>query len=168
MYLWGSPRSNPFPNKPWSLRVYSLSLLKTLGKKEKLLVTSNFSFSLVVFYPFREQHVSGIFNKYDRLQTLSVWKSLKFVVWRRVEVTLRLPSGIHRPFKGCVDQDQFKQNLQYDLGSTQSDDEAITLPRPSTPLILPLSLPPAPKKCLIQAFPIGLKVSIKLFRRINN
>ena len=36
---------NPFPNKPWFLRVCSTSLLKTLWEKEKLLVTSNFSFS---------------------------------------------------------------------------------------------------------------------------
>ena len=43
---------NPFPNKPWFLRVCSTSLLKTLWEKEKLLVTSNFSFSRCVFYPF--------------------------------------------------------------------------------------------------------------------
>ena len=42
---------NPFPNKPWFLRVCSTSLLRTLWKKEKLLVTSNFSFSHSVFYP---------------------------------------------------------------------------------------------------------------------
>ena len=36
---------NPFPNKPWFLYVYSKSLLKTLWEKEKLLETSNFSFS---------------------------------------------------------------------------------------------------------------------------
>ena len=36
---------NPFPNKPWFLRVCSTSLWKTLREKEKLLVTSNFSFS---------------------------------------------------------------------------------------------------------------------------
>ena len=36
---------NPFPNKPLFLRVCSTSLLKTLWEKEKLLVTSNFSFS---------------------------------------------------------------------------------------------------------------------------
>ena len=40
---------NPFPNKPWFLRVCSKSLLKTLWEKEKLLVTSNFSFSHRVF-----------------------------------------------------------------------------------------------------------------------
>ena len=45
---------NPFPNKPWFLRVCSTSLLKTLWEKEKLLVTSNFSFSHSVFYPFVE------------------------------------------------------------------------------------------------------------------
>ena len=36
---------NPFPNKPWFFCVCSTSLLKTLWKKEKLLVSSNFSFS---------------------------------------------------------------------------------------------------------------------------
>ena len=43
---------NPFPNKPLFLRVCSTSLLKTPWEKEKLLVTSNFSFSHSVFYPF--------------------------------------------------------------------------------------------------------------------
>ena len=38
---------NPFPNKPWFLRVCSTCLLKTLWEKEKLLVTSNFSFPTV-------------------------------------------------------------------------------------------------------------------------
>ena len=46
---------NPFPNKPWFLRVCNTSLLKTLWEKEKLLVTSNFSFSHRVFYPFAER-----------------------------------------------------------------------------------------------------------------
>ena len=34
----------PFPNKPWFLRVCRKSLLKTLWEKEKLVITSNFSF----------------------------------------------------------------------------------------------------------------------------
>ena len=42
---------NPFPNKPWFLRVCNASFLKTLWEKEKLLVTSNFSFSHC-FLPF--------------------------------------------------------------------------------------------------------------------
>ena len=52
----------PFPNKPWVLRVCSISLLKTLREKEKLLVTSNFSFCHSVFYLFGE--LSAIFIKY--------------------------------------------------------------------------------------------------------
>ena len=47
-------RVHPFPNKPLFLRVCSTSLMKTLWEKEKLLMTSNFSFSNSVFYPFRE------------------------------------------------------------------------------------------------------------------
>ena len=54
---------NPFPNKPWFLRVCSTSLLKTLWEKEKLLIASNFSFSHSVFYPFRE--LSAIFAKLE-------------------------------------------------------------------------------------------------------
>ena len=42
---------NCFPNKPWVLCVCSICLLKTLWEKEKLLVTSNFSFSHC-FLPF--------------------------------------------------------------------------------------------------------------------
>ena len=53
---------NPFPNKPWFLCVCSTSLLKTLWEKEKLLVTSNFSFFHNVFYPFEE--LSAIFMKF--------------------------------------------------------------------------------------------------------
>ena len=45
---------NPFPNKPWFLSVYRISLLKTMWKKEKLLLTSNFSFTHSVYYLFGE------------------------------------------------------------------------------------------------------------------
>ena len=51
---------NPFPNKSWFLRVYSESVLKTLQEKEKLLVTSNFSFSYSVFYLFGEPSAISI------------------------------------------------------------------------------------------------------------
>ena len=54
---------NPFPNKPWFLRVCSISLLKTLREKEKLLVTSNFPFSHSVFYLFKK--LSAIFIKFE-------------------------------------------------------------------------------------------------------
>ena len=53
----------PFPNKPWFLRVCSTSLWKTQWEKEKLLVTSNFSFSHSVFYHFIE--LSAIFFKFE-------------------------------------------------------------------------------------------------------
>ena len=51
----------PFPNKPWFLPVCRTSPLKTLLEMEKLLITSNFSFSHSVFYPFLE--LSAIFIK---------------------------------------------------------------------------------------------------------
>ena len=54
---------NPFPNKPWFLSVCSTSLLKTPLEKEKLLVTSNFSFSNSVFYPL--QTLSALLIKFE-------------------------------------------------------------------------------------------------------
>ena len=81
----------PFPNKPWFLRVCSTSLLKTLMEKKKLLVTSNFSFSISVFYPFGQLSAIYITIYNCHLQTLSVWKSLKLVVWEKVKRLL--PQG---------------------------------------------------------------------------
>ena len=52
-----------FPNKRWFIHVCSRSLLKTRSEKEKLLVTSNFSFANSVFYPFGE--LSGISIKFE-------------------------------------------------------------------------------------------------------
>ena len=54
---------NPFPNKPWFLRVCNTSPLKTLREKEKLLVTSSFSFSFSVFYTLGK--LSAIFNTFE-------------------------------------------------------------------------------------------------------
>ena len=75
---------NPFPNKSCFLHVCIAILLKTLWEMEKLLVTRNFPFSLCVFNSFVE--LSAIFIKFAKchLQTLSVWKGIKFVVWERV------------------------------------------------------------------------------------
>ena len=81
---------NPFLNKPWFLRVCITSLLKALQEKEKLLVTSNISFSCSAFYLCRE--LSATFNKFDIVVCKHfVWKSLKFVGWERVKD--RLGSG---------------------------------------------------------------------------
>ena len=76
-----TPLLNPFPHNDTFWRPWETSLLKTLWEKEKLLVTSNFSFSHSVFYPLGELccHFHQIWN--CRLQTLSVWESLKSVVW---------------------------------------------------------------------------------------
>ena len=43
---------NPFPHNDTFWHPWQTSLLKTLWEKEKLLVTSNFSFSHSVFFPF--------------------------------------------------------------------------------------------------------------------
>ena len=78
---------NPFPNKPWFSRVCSRSLLKTLQEKEELVVTSNFSFSHSVFYPF--QKLSAIFIK-SEIAVCKVFQfgSLKFIVWERVHIKI--------------------------------------------------------------------------------
>ena len=54
---------NPFPNKYWFLHVCSTSLFKKTVEKEKLLATSNVSFSHSVFYSFAELYV--IFIKFE-------------------------------------------------------------------------------------------------------
>ena len=56
-------RFNPFPNKPRFLRVSTTNLLKTFWEKEKLLVTSNFSFFQSVFYPFEE--LAALFIQFE-------------------------------------------------------------------------------------------------------
>ena len=56
---------NPFPYKPWFIRVCSTSLLKTQWEKEKLLIMSNFYFSDSVLYLFGEY--SAIFTKHENV-----------------------------------------------------------------------------------------------------
>ena len=63
--------SKTSPGFYWSA---STSLLKTLWEKEKLLETSNFSFSHSVFLPF-----------WKFLCYFQILKGLKFVVWERVK-----------------------------------------------------------------------------------
>ena len=76
MYTYGcKTKVKPFPNKPWFSHVCSTSLLKTLKGK----IACNKCFS-----PYRTFcHFQQIQNC---LQTLSVWKSLKFVLWERVNL----------------------------------------------------------------------------------
>ena len=54
---------NPFPLNDTFWRPWETSLLKIMWEKEKLLVTSNFSFSHSVFYPFG--WLSSIFVKFE-------------------------------------------------------------------------------------------------------
>ena len=70
---------NPFPNKPWFLRVCRTSLLKTQWEKEKFLLF--LQCFLPVWRTFCHPHQIWI----CWLQTLSVWKHLKFIVWERVK-----------------------------------------------------------------------------------
>ena len=79
---------NPFPNKPWFLPVCSTTLLKTMWEKEKLLITSNFSFFHSVFYLFGE--LSAIFIKLKIVvcNLFQFGRVLKFVVWERVKLNL--------------------------------------------------------------------------------
>ena len=66
---------NTFPHKPWFLRVYSTSLLKTPWEKEKLLVTSNFFFSHSVFYPFGELQPFSLNVKLSSANSFSLEES---------------------------------------------------------------------------------------------
>ena len=68
---------NPFPNKPWMLRVYSTSLLKTLWEKEKMLVTSIFSFPHSVFYSMKKKIIIlATFN----LSSVNAFNSVMFKI----------------------------------------------------------------------------------------
>ena len=76
---------------PGFLLVCSTSLLKTMWANEKLLVTSSFFFSHSVFYLFGE-----LFIKFEIFvcKHFQVMKSLKFVVWERVHLTLSETSPV--------------------------------------------------------------------------
>ena len=70
---------NPFPNKPLFLCVCHTSLLKSLHEKKKLLIRKQFFLFPQCFLPLwgTLHHFCQIHN--CRMQTLSVWKSLKYV-----------------------------------------------------------------------------------------
>ena len=78
-------------NKPWFLTVCSCrtSLLKTLWEKEKLLLSSNFSFSHSIFYLFGElssisvkyEIVDRNFFQFGRVQSLLFGKGLRLKGW---------------------------------------------------------------------------------------
>ena len=76
---------DPFRNMPCFLRVCITSLLKTLWKKEKLLVMSYFSLFSHCFLSFWRTLHHFHQTENCRLQTLSNWKRIRSVIWERVE-----------------------------------------------------------------------------------
>ena len=73
----------PFSNNPLFLLDCCTSLLKTPLEKEKLLVTSNFSFSHGVFNSFGELTAIFIESKIVVCELFQFGKSQEFVVWER-------------------------------------------------------------------------------------
>ena len=73
---------NPFPNKPWFLSVCSMGLLKTLREKGEIARDEQFLIFPQCFLP-----IWITFCHFHQVQNcrLSVWKSLKFVVWEMVK-----------------------------------------------------------------------------------
>ena len=80
--LCGNGLINPFPNKPLFIRVCSRSLLKTLWEKKTFLVTSNFSLSNSVFYPFFFFKLSTIFITNFKLLSAKSFKLEELKVFR--------------------------------------------------------------------------------------
>ena len=80
---------NPFQTSPAFYVSQYKSVSKALWEKEKLLVTSNFSFSYSVFNPFGE--LSGNYMKFTIAvcKFLSFRKSVQFVVSVRVKTLIR-------------------------------------------------------------------------------
>ena len=101
-HIQNQPTLNPFQNNPLFLSVSSSSHLKTLQKKEKVFLFQQ------CFQPIKRtfHHIHQIRN--CCLQSLLVWKSLKFVIWERIKskvcsvassyITFRLPSLPKVPF----------------------------------------------------------------------
>ena len=85
MLLQGSIHTvfNPFPNKPWLLRVCSISLFENTAGKGEIARIEQFLLLpqcfLSVWRTFFHLHQNC------RLQTLTVWKSPKWFVWERVK-----------------------------------------------------------------------------------
>ena len=75
-----------FPKQELIFTCLQYKSFKKMWEKEKLLVTSNFSFSNSVFNPFRE--LSAIFIKFEIVvcHPFEFWSvCLKFAVWERVK-----------------------------------------------------------------------------------
>ena len=79
---------SPFPNNPLFPCVCSTNPLKTLWEEEKLLMMSNFSFeTLSVFFPLGELSAISVKFEINICKLFQIWKSLKFVIWERDNLT---------------------------------------------------------------------------------
>ena len=74
----------PFPNNPWFLRACSTSL-ENIVRKGEIAPNKQFLLFSHCFLPIRRSlhHFHQV--QKCHLQTLSVWKSLEFVIWERVK-----------------------------------------------------------------------------------
>ena len=87
-----------FPNKPWGFLtcLYNKYFENAVGKCE---IAHNEQFHIFFaqcFLPFQRTVCRFHWIQNCRLQTLSVWKSLKFAVWKRVKKECFLESGLKR------------------------------------------------------------------------
>ena len=72
---------DPVPNKPWFLRACSTSLLKTVRDKGEIARNEQFLLFSQHFLPICRTFCHFHQNQNCCLQTITVWTSLKFVVW---------------------------------------------------------------------------------------
>ena len=136
--------------------VCNTSLLETLWEKEKLLVTSNFSFSLRVFYPFLPIWTTFChFHQIQNccLQTLSVWKSLEFVVWERVN---NLVQDLYHYFNDRLSlNDSQRISFQFYHKNTEFSI--------SVKIFFPLQIIPSPLWKMVKFIERHFKYILKLF-----
>ena len=87
---------NPFQNQPL-IYVPAIAYNSFENTVEKGKIAHNEQFLLFFFnkrfLPFWRTFLPFSLNLNSRLQTLSVWESLKFVVWEKVRIHLSLSSG---------------------------------------------------------------------------
>ena len=99
------------PHKPWERE-----LLKTLWKKEKMLVTSIFSFSHNVFYPitYKFRHFSHIWIVVCKCFEFGL--VYHFVVWKRVYSYHTIPASMtlrKKPFENNMEKGESVGNQQF-------------------------------------------------------
>ena len=89
---------------PLVLRVCNTSLLKTLWEKKEIARNEQFLLFPQCFLPVLRtfSHFNETWNCH--LQTLSVWKSLKFVVWERVKELWQATLYLHWILPLSLDQ----------------------------------------------------------------